>query len=61
MIDSPLIDKTILPEVLDQLPRSLKLFCTIEEQAQTKFDKIMSDIETGKTTLEAVKRERGIL
>ena len=43
------------------MPKSLQLMLEIEERAQKKFNQILSDIQDGKTTLEEVKKQRGLL
>ena len=47
-------------EVQQHMPRSLQIMISIEEQAQAAVNEMLRDIEAGKTTLEAVKRSRGL-
>lgn len=48
-------------ELIQHLPRYLQLMLEIEEMAQAEFDGIMQDIREGKTSLENIKKERGII
>jgi hypothetical protein len=57
-------DKNLLnldPETVAHLPRSFQLMIEIERRAQEKVDSIIQDIQSGKTTLEEVKRTRGLV
>ncbi|MHC1756193.1 MAG: hypothetical protein AB9861_12310 [Methanosarcina sp.] len=48
-------------ETRKHMPKSLQLMIEIEERAQLKFNQILIDILEGRTTLEEVKRQRGLL
>jgi len=48
-------------DVDSHLPRSFQLILEVEQRAELKFEQILADIQTGKTTLEQVMRERGLL
>ena len=41
--------------------KSFQMMLEIEERAQKKFTQILSDIQAGKTTLDEVKKQRGLL
>nr|WP_321497738.1 hypothetical protein [uncultured Methanolobus sp.] len=47
-------------EITSHLPRSLQLMIFIEEKANDGVNAILNEIAAGKTTLEDVKRKRGI-
>lgn len=42
------------------MPQSFQLMIKIQQEAETEFKAIVSDIEAGKTTLAEVKRARGL-
>ncbi|KXS43913.1 MAG: hypothetical protein AWU59_840 [Methanolobus sp. T82-4] len=48
-------------EFHNHIPRSFQMMLEIEEQADATFKQILEDIESGKTTLEQVMKERGLL
>jgi hypothetical protein len=45
---------------MSHLPRAFQLMAEIENKANAKLRLILKDIEEGKTTLEEVKKKRGI-
>lgn len=47
-------------EITSHLPESFQLMIRIQQDAEREFDAIVADIKAGKTTLEAVKRQRGL-
>lgn len=53
-------DSNISDDIISQLPKSLQLMVEIEDRANAKLRLILKDIEEGKTTLEEVKKKRGI-
>ena len=61
MFSSDLSNSNIDSDIVKHLPKSLQLMVEIERQAQAKFNEIMAAIERGETTLEEVKRRRGLL
>ena len=64
MINETCYDKSILnldPETIQHLPNSFKLMIEIERRAQDKVNSILQDILAGITTLEEVKRARGVV
>ncbi|MCD4822772.1 MAG: hypothetical protein K8R11_12115 [Methanococcoides sp.] len=48
-------------EVEGHLPKSHQLMLRIDKEAEAKVTEILESIKKGETTLEEVKRQRGIL
>lgn len=48
------------PELIAHMPESFQMMIQIQQEAEAEFKAIVSDIESGKTTLEEVKRARGL-
>jgi hypothetical protein len=48
-------------EIMSHLPRATQLMIFIEQKANEEFNSILNDIADGKTTLEEVKKKRGII
>ena len=48
-------------EITAHLPSSFQMMIEIQEEAQEKVKQILADIKAGRTTLEAVKRSRGLI
>lgn len=48
-------------ETVQHLPKSFQLMVEIEKKAQERVNKILRDVREGKTTLEEIKRARGII
>jgi hypothetical protein len=53
-------DSNFSEDIISQLPKSFQLMMEIENRANAKLRLILKDIEEGKTTLEEVKKKRGI-
>lgn len=54
--------KLSIDSELDQhMPKAFQTMLKIEQIAQIRLQQIKESIERGETTLEAVKRERGLL
>lgn len=49
------------PEITAHMPESFQLMMKIQQEAEQEFNAIVADIKAGRTTLEAVKTERGII
>lgn len=45
----------------DCIPKTFEVMLKIESLAQERLKKILEDVANGKTTLDAVKRQRGLL
>jgi hypothetical protein len=63
MLNETCYDKSLLnldQEAIQHLPKSFKLMIKIERKAQEKVNSILQDIQVGKTTLDDVKRARGL-
>ncbi len=54
-------DISIESELDQHMPKAFQTMLKIEQMAEERFQKIKESIERGETTLEAVKRERGLL
>ena len=52
---------TYEPELIAHMPESFQLMIKIQQEAKAEFNVIVADIKAGRTTLEAVKRARGLL
>ena len=52
---------TYEPELIAHMPESFQLMIKIQQEAEKEFNLIIKNIEAGRTTLEAVKRERGLI
>lgn len=48
-------------EYAQHIPKSFQTMLKIEQMAQARLRQIKISVERGETTLEAVKRERGLL
>ncbi|WP_440948129.1 hypothetical protein ACSAZL_07805 [Methanosarcina sp. T3] len=48
-------------ESSDYIPKTFELMLRIEALAQERLTRILKDIADGKTTLDAVKRQRGLI
>lgn len=48
-------------DLLEHMPKALQTMTIIEQRAKARFQEIMDTIEKGETTLEKVKRERGLI
>lgn len=48
-------------EIAAPLPESFTLMMKIQQEAEAEFKVIVDEIKAGRTTLEAVKRERGLI
>lgn len=47
-------------DLLEHMPKAFQTMAIIEEKAEARFCEIMASIERGDTTLEEVKRQRGV-
>ena len=43
------------------MPESFQLMIKIQQEAEQEFNAIVADIKAGRTTLEDVKRSRGLI
>ncbi|TGC07019.1 hypothetical protein CUN85_12045 [Methanolobus halotolerans] len=48
-------------DLFTHMPKALQTMALIEQRAKTRFLEIKSSIERGETTLEEVKRQRGLI
>jgi hypothetical protein len=52
---------SIRTESSDHILKTLELMLKIEELAQARLNEILVDVRAGKTTLDEVKRQRGLI
>ncbi|WP_292387709.1 hypothetical protein [Methanosarcina sp. UBA5] len=54
--------KVSIDSELDQhMPKAFQTMLKIEQMAQARLEEILDSIERGETTLEAIKRKRGLI
>jgi hypothetical protein len=49
------------PDILSRMPKSFQLFYQIQQEAASEVQEILENVKSGKTTIEAEKRKRGIV
>lgn len=59
--DSNKLNPSPDPEITAHLPGSFQLMIKIQQEAEQEFNAIVADIKAGMTTLEDVKRSRGLI
>lgn len=53
--------RQICAESSNYIPKTFEMMLKIEALAQERLNKILVDVAEGKTTLDAVKRQRGLI
>lgn len=59
--DSPNLTLAHDQTITAHMPESFQLMIKIQQEAEREFDAIVADIKAGRTTLEDVKRSRGLI